>query len=99
MPSHDQYEDAADLLPLDPPTDIELYPGQLSVGKVVRLEDGRTGTIDCIRQSPMACEVGLKRYFVVGTGFQDWYLPVQIVWVYGSGNGVALTATKAAASA
>jgi hypothetical protein len=47
----------------------------------------------------MACEGGLKRYFVVGTGFQDWYLPVQIVWVYGGGKAVALAATKAAASA
>lgn len=64
---------------------------KIAAGRVVKLDDGRIGIIDCIKPSPMANEQGIDRAYVVGVEkeFAAWVLFEQIVKVY----GVAATAT------
>ncbi len=65
-----------------------LYPEferkSLEAGKVVRLADGRIGTIDTVKASPCAGETGSRAYVIgLGAEFAAWVTESQVDKVYG----------------
>lgn len=67
-------------------------------GKVVKLDDGRVGIVDCIQQSPIIVNgkpEKIDRAYIIGASneFADWVVLNQIAHVYGEAVKAACTAT------
>lgn len=72
----------------------------ITEGKVVKLEDGRIGIVNCVRQSPIIVNgkpEEIDRAYVIGVSneFADWVVLNQIVKVYGTASAAVVTATLA----
>lgn len=83
------------------PAEIPLEQPAVASGKVVKLDDGRIGVVDCVRPSPMLGANGkpeqIDRAYVIGASneFADWVVLNQIVKVYGAASAAVATATLA----
>lgn len=74
-------------------------PATVAPGNVVKLDDGRIGIVDTMRQSPMVGPDGkpeqIDRAYVVGIEkeFADWVVLNEISTVYGQAAKASCTAT------
>jgi hypothetical protein len=82
---------------------IPLYQSVIAPGRVVKLDDGRIGIVDCVRPSPCCEACGSKqdidRAYVVGIEkeFAAWVLITEVVRVYGVLEPAAVSASFAPA--
>lgn len=79
---------------------IPLYQPYIAPGRVVKLDDGRIGIVDCVRPSPCCEACGsmqqIDRAYVVGVEkeFAAWVLFTEVVRVYGVLEPAAVSASK-----